>query len=154
MFAVQPVKIYPGVQICQIFYHEIAGDITQYESTKYQNNRYIQPSLLYRELNPEAESESPQMTLNFKKRTKRGDSQNQHHYSLILSSLNIRPDKPTLPRGSLVVCWLIRRRTKRKRLMQYAIRHRLICEMLITPLLAIVAKSRLISSVWKNRGAV
>ena len=25
MFAVQPVKIYPGVQICQIFYHEIAG---------------------------------------------------------------------------------------------------------------------------------
>ena len=35
MFAVQPVKIYPGVQICQIFYHEIAGDITEYQSSKY-----------------------------------------------------------------------------------------------------------------------
>ena len=69
MFAVQPVKIYPGVQICQIFYHEVAGDITEYKSSKYQNNRDIQPSLIYRELNPEAESESPQMTLNFKKTT-------------------------------------------------------------------------------------
>ena len=26
MFAVQPVRIYPGVPICQIFYHQIAGD--------------------------------------------------------------------------------------------------------------------------------
>ena len=25
MFAVQPVRIYPGVPICQIFYHEISG---------------------------------------------------------------------------------------------------------------------------------
>ena len=48
MFAVQPVRIYPGVQICQIFYHEIAGDVTNYENGKYQNNRDIQPSLLYR----------------------------------------------------------------------------------------------------------
>ena len=29
MFAVQPVKIYPGVQICQIFYHEVAGDMKE-----------------------------------------------------------------------------------------------------------------------------
>jgi dCTP deaminase len=65
MFAVQPVRIYPGVQICQIFYHEIAGDVTNYENGKYQNNRDIQPSLLYRELNPEAEFDSPQMTLDF-----------------------------------------------------------------------------------------
>ena len=74
MFAVQPVKIYPGVQICQIFYHEIAGDITEYQSSKYQNNRDIQPSLLYQELNPEAESDSPQMTLDFKKRSNGNDS--------------------------------------------------------------------------------
>ena len=74
MFAVQPVKIYPGVQICQIFYHEVAGDIKEYESSKYQNNRDIQPSLLYRELNPDAESESPQMTLNFKKTSNGDDS--------------------------------------------------------------------------------
>jgi dCTP deaminase len=65
MFAVQPVRIYPGIQICQIFYHELAGDVTNYENGKYQNNRDIQPSLLYRELNPEAEFDSPQMTLDF-----------------------------------------------------------------------------------------
>jgi len=65
MFAVQPVKIYPGIQICQIFYHELVGDITNYENGKYQNNRDIQPSLLYRELNPDAEFDSPQMTLDF-----------------------------------------------------------------------------------------
>src|SRR3954470_5424451 len=45
MFAVQPVKIYPGVPICQIFYHQIAGDITEYAS-KYQHNSDIQPSLM------------------------------------------------------------------------------------------------------------
>ncbi|MBT4692906.1 MAG: dCTP deaminase [Planctomycetaceae bacterium] len=69
MFAVQPVRIYPGVQICQIFYHEITGDITNYENGKYQNNRDIQPSLLYRELNPDAEFDSPQMTLDFIKKS-------------------------------------------------------------------------------------
>ena len=50
MFAVQPVKIYPGVPICQIFFHQIHGAITEYASEKYQHNRDIQPSLLYREL--------------------------------------------------------------------------------------------------------
>ena len=42
MFAVQPVRIYPGVPICQIVYHKI----TEYAS-KYQHNRDIQPSLLF-----------------------------------------------------------------------------------------------------------
>jgi dCTP deaminase len=64
MFAVQPVRIYPGVQICQIFYHEIAGTITEYTSEKYQNNRDIQPSLLFKELNPDAEKD-PQLKLKF-----------------------------------------------------------------------------------------
>jgi dCTP deaminase len=50
MFAVQPVKIYPGVPICQIFFHEIVGAITEYSSDKYQHNRDIQPSQLFREL--------------------------------------------------------------------------------------------------------
>ncbi len=49
MFAVQPIRIYPGVPICQIFYHEITGDVSEYDS-KYQHNRDIQPSLLFREL--------------------------------------------------------------------------------------------------------
>jgi dCTP deaminase len=65
MFAVQPVRIYPGVPICQIFYHQIVGEITEYCSEKYQNNRDIQPSLLFRELNPGAEEEEMQMQLPF-----------------------------------------------------------------------------------------
>ncbi|MBL9085286.1 MAG: dCTP deaminase [Planctomycetales bacterium] len=64
MFAVQPVRIYPGVPICQIFYHQITGQYTNYESDKYQNNRDIQPSLLFKELNPECEGEQ-QMKLDF-----------------------------------------------------------------------------------------
>lgn len=64
MFAVQPIRIYPGVSICQIFYHELAGQITEYASNKYQNNRDIQPSLLFKELNPE-EDQDPQLMLDF-----------------------------------------------------------------------------------------
>jgi len=66
MFAVQPVRIYPGVSICQIFYHEVVGEVSEYQkSSKYQNNQDIQPSLLFRELNPEAELEEAQMKLGF-----------------------------------------------------------------------------------------
>jgi len=50
MFAVQPIRIYPGISICQIFYHQIDGDFKEYKSNKYQNNKDIQPSLLYKEL--------------------------------------------------------------------------------------------------------
>ena len=46
---IQPVKIYAGVGICQIYYHAIEGDYTPYISGKYQNNSGIQPSLLYRD---------------------------------------------------------------------------------------------------------
>jgi dCTP deaminase len=48
MFCVQPIRIYPGVEICQIFYHTIEGDFVRYMN-KYQNNQGIQPSLLYKE---------------------------------------------------------------------------------------------------------
>ena len=65
MFAVQPVKIYPRIPICQIFYHQIKGGITEYCSDKYQNAKDIQPSLLYKELNPDAEHEDPQLKLDF-----------------------------------------------------------------------------------------
>ena len=64
MFAVQPVRIYPGVPICQIFYHEITGEITEYQSDKYQHNHDIQPSLLFKELDPDGEDDS-QMRLEF-----------------------------------------------------------------------------------------
>ncbi len=65
MFAVQPVRIYPGVSICQMFYHEITGDIEEYASEKYQHNHDIQPSLLYKELNPGVEKEDPQLMFDF-----------------------------------------------------------------------------------------
>ena len=66
MFAVQPVRIYPGVSICQMFYHEVVGDIEEYASEKYQHNHDIQPSLLYKELNPDIEKEDPQLTFDFR----------------------------------------------------------------------------------------
>ncbi|WP_350343175.1 dCTP deaminase [Proteinivorax tanatarense] len=49
IFCVQPVKIYPDVEICQIYYHSIEGDYDKYSSGKYQNNRGIQKSLIYEE---------------------------------------------------------------------------------------------------------
>jgi len=56
MFAVHPIRIYAGIQICQIIYHQIVGDVREYRSDKYQNNRDIQPSLLYREWQRSTES--------------------------------------------------------------------------------------------------
>ena len=52
MFAVQPIRIYPGVPICQIFYHTLEGAVSEYRHGKYQDNRDIQPSLLFKELQP------------------------------------------------------------------------------------------------------
>lgn len=47
---VQPVIIYPGVEICQIYYHTIDGDYDLYsKSGKYQNNSGIQPSMLWKD---------------------------------------------------------------------------------------------------------
>jgi len=46
---VQPVRIYPMVQICQIYYHTISGAFVPYQSGKYQNNTGIQPSLFYQD---------------------------------------------------------------------------------------------------------
>jgi dCTP deaminase len=65
MFAIQPIRIYPGISICQIFYHEVAGSVTEYQSDKYQNNRDIQPSLLYKELDPSAQVDDKQLELRF-----------------------------------------------------------------------------------------
>ncbi len=64
MFAVQPVRVYPGVAICQIFYHSLQGPFLEYASEKYQNNADIQPSLLFKELSPEC-GHDPQLKLPF-----------------------------------------------------------------------------------------
>lgn len=49
IFCVQPVIIYPNVEICQIYYHDICGEYDLYSSGKYQNNTGIQPSLMYKD---------------------------------------------------------------------------------------------------------
>lgn len=55
---VQPVLIYPGVEIAQIYYHTLAdseedfgerGVPIRYDKGKYQNNNGIQPSMLWKE---------------------------------------------------------------------------------------------------------
>ena len=58
---VQPVKIYPGVEICQIYYHSIGPaediwipddgnpSIMKYDKGKYQKNTGIQPSMMWKE---------------------------------------------------------------------------------------------------------
>ncbi|XOQ48007.1 MAG: dCTP deaminase [Eubacteriales bacterium] len=46
---IQPVRVYAGVEICQIYYHLIQGDYERYSSGKYQNNTGIQPSLLFKD---------------------------------------------------------------------------------------------------------
>ncbi|MEA4912080.1 MAG: dCTP deaminase [Oscillospiraceae bacterium] len=47
LFCIEPVMIYPNVEICQIYYHEIEGDYDEYVSGKYQKNSGIQASRLY-----------------------------------------------------------------------------------------------------------
>ena len=49
LFCVQPVRIYSGVQIAQIYYHTITKPYERYINGKYQNNKGIQPSMLYKE---------------------------------------------------------------------------------------------------------
>ncbi|MGE0206371.1 MAG: dCTP deaminase [Candidatus Babeliales bacterium] len=49
IFCVQPIKIYPHVEICQIYYHSIAGEFELYKSNKYQNNQGIQASMLFKD---------------------------------------------------------------------------------------------------------
>lgn len=57
IFCVQPVRIYAGVEICQIFYHTVEGAYERYESGKYQNNTDIQHSMLYKDF--EKQSKAP-----------------------------------------------------------------------------------------------
>lgn len=49
LYCIQPIRVYAGVQMCQIFYHTIEGHYVPYSSNKYQNNHGVQPSLLYKD---------------------------------------------------------------------------------------------------------
>jgi len=48
---IQPIRIYPEVEICQIYYHTITSNFERYNSGKYQNNKDIQTSKLYIDFN-------------------------------------------------------------------------------------------------------
>lgn len=50
---VEPIRIYPNVEICQIYYHTIFGEYDLYNSGKYQKNNDVQPSLLYKDFEKE-----------------------------------------------------------------------------------------------------
>lgn len=50
IFVVQPLVIYPDVEVCQIYYHDIDMGADEYKSDKYQHNHGIQTSQLWRDL--------------------------------------------------------------------------------------------------------
>lgn len=50
IYCIQPIRIYPFIDICQIYYHTIDGDFFRYENGKYQNNNGIQTSQIFKEL--------------------------------------------------------------------------------------------------------
>lgn len=43
----QPIRIYPEMEIAQIYYHTVFGDSVPYSSGKYQNNNGVQASKSY-----------------------------------------------------------------------------------------------------------
>ncbi len=47
LHCIEPIRIYPFVEICQIYYHTIEGEYVSYKSGKYQNNTGVQPSMMY-----------------------------------------------------------------------------------------------------------
>ncbi len=57
--------------MCQIFYHALQGDVTEYQSGKYQHNTDIQPSLLFKELGVRDDN---QMKLDFGEEISRADN--------------------------------------------------------------------------------
>ena len=63
MYCVQPVRIYPGMEICQISYMQLVGECDEYCSNKYQNSSDICPSMIYRELG--GDDPDTQLELNF-----------------------------------------------------------------------------------------
>ena len=65
MFAVQPVRIFPACRSARFSITRSWARSPSTASDKYQHNRDIQPSLLFKEINPDAEREGPQLTFNF-----------------------------------------------------------------------------------------
>ena len=47
--AIHPIRIYPEMEVCQIYYHNIYGDYVPYHTGKYQNNTGVQPSMAWKD---------------------------------------------------------------------------------------------------------
>ena len=58
MVPVLPIKIYSNIEICQICYYIVKGNYDNYSSNKYQNNKGVQPSLLFKEFKGEKNCEN------------------------------------------------------------------------------------------------
>lgn len=56
VFCIQPVKIYPFVEVCQVYFHELLGEFKNYSQGKYHDNSDVQPSMMYKEFIIEKES--------------------------------------------------------------------------------------------------
>lgn len=67
IFVIQPLIIYPNVEICQIYYHAIDGDFEKYTSGKYQKNESIQPSYLFKDFENENDKAFTRVNINKQK---------------------------------------------------------------------------------------
>lgn len=47
---VEPVRVYPGMELCQIFYQTVEGEILDRYDGKYQGSRNVVESKIYREM--------------------------------------------------------------------------------------------------------
>lgn len=55
IFCVQPIRIYPDVEVCQVYYHTLEGEHESYKEGKYQNNHGIQASMLYKDFDKKSQ---------------------------------------------------------------------------------------------------
>jgi len=56
---VQPVRIYPNVEICQVYFQNLMGEATVYDNGKYQDNKGVQPSLMYKDFTTDISPQKP-----------------------------------------------------------------------------------------------
>ena len=47
---VEPVRVYPGMELCQIFYQTVEGEVLDKYNGKYQGSREVVESRIYREM--------------------------------------------------------------------------------------------------------
>lgn len=64
IYCVQPIRVYAGVEVAQVLYHQLAGEVQEYQSDKYQNACDIQASMMYREIGDNKQNEQ-QLELDF-----------------------------------------------------------------------------------------